>query len=314
MHSGRRISLHSSRCHGPLPKAARDRGLLTMLVPGLIYFSVFCYGPMYGAMIAFKDYSMLTGIWGSPWAGFKHFANFFSSPSFWPLLRNTFLISFYKLAFGFPVAIALALMLNEVESKWLKGVVQTISAVPHFVSWVVIAGIMTAMLSPTDGLINELVKSAGRRPVFFLGSKQWFRPILVVSEIWKESGWSAIIYLAAMSGIDPALYEAARVDGASKYRQIINVTLPGIRSTIAVLFILKVGNILNAGFEQVFTLINPLVMSVGDIIDTWVYRNGLVYHQYSLATAVNLFKSVVGMVLIFSSNWLIRRSGERGIW
>lgn len=305
--------MHSGRS-GPLKGAAKSRGLFIMLIPGLIYFAVFCYGPMYGAVIAFKDYSLLTGIWRSPWCGFKHFASFFNSPSFLPLLRNTFLISVYKIIFGFPVAIALALMLNEVANKRLKSIVQTISAVPHFVSWVVIAGIMTAMLSPTSGPVNEALKLAGLRPVFFLGSKQWFRPLLVMSEMWKESGWSAIIYLAAMAGIDPELYEAARVDGASKYRQMVSVTLPCIRATIAVLFILRVGNILNAGFEQVFTLINPLVMSVGDIVDTWVYRNGLIHHQYSLATAVNLFKSMVGMVLIVASNWLVRRSGERGIW
>lgn len=295
-------------------RLAKHRGLLLMLLPGLAYFAVFCYGPMCGAVIAFKDYSVAKGIWESRWVGLAHFRQFLDSPYFWPLVRNTFLISLYKLVFGFPLAVLLALMLNEVPNRYFKGFVQTVASLPHFVSWVVIAGIVTAVLSPSDGLVNEILRALGRRPVFFLGSKQWFRTILVLSEIWKETGWSAILYLAAISTLDPTLYEAARMDGASRLQQARYVTLPGIKGTILILFILRLGNILNAGFEQIFALYNPLVYSVADIIDTWVYRNGLVYHQYSLATAVNIFKSVVGLVLILCSNWLIGRTGERGIW
>ncbi|TDE02849.1 sugar ABC transporter permease [Jiangella asiatica] len=280
-----------------------------MLLPGLIYFAVYKYAPMYGVIIAFKDYNLGLGIVASPWADpwFKYFDQFFSSPYFGQLMVNTFLISAYKLFWGTVPCLVLALLFNECRVTWLRRWVQTISYMPHFLSWVIVFGITVAFVSQSTGLINRGLEGLGAEPIGFLTSTDWFRTILVGADTWKDLGWGAIIYLAAMVGIDPERYEAARVDGAGRLRQIWHITLPGIRNVIILLFVLRLGNILDAGFEQVYVFYNVQVYSVADIIDTWVYRVGLEQLNFSLAAAVGLFKAVTGLVLIILANRLAKR-------
>lgn len=289
--------------------------LYLMLVPGLIYYALYRYGPMAGAVIAFKDFNVMLGIFDSPWADpwYKHFKAFYDSPYFAQVLTNTFLISFYKLAWGMIPGILLAVMLNEVRVRMFKRVVQTITYLPHFLSWVIIYGIALVFLSETSGLVNRLLKESIGHSIPFLTSTDWFRSILVGSEIWKDTGWSAIIYLAAIAGIDPALYEAARVDGAGRLRSIWHVTLPGIRSVIVLLLILKLGHMLDAGFDQIYIMYNIHVYPVADIVDTWVFRTGLEELNFSLASAVGLFKSAVGFVLVVIANRIAKRWGEQ-VW
>ncbi|MNI15902.1 putative multiple-sugar transport system permease YteP [compost metagenome] len=286
-----------------------------MLLPGVIYYVIYKYLPIYGLIIAFKDYDISAGILNSPWANpwYKHFQMFIESPYFSQLLSNTILISVYKLIFGMVPPIILALLLNECRVKWFKSLVQTLSYMPHFFSWVIIYGILLALLSQDSGIINRWIVEAGGDSVPFLSSTEWFRSILVSSEIWQNIGWSAIIYLAAMAGIDPTLYEAARVDGSSRLRMIWHITIPGIRNVIILLVILRLGQVMDAGFDQIYILYNVHVYPVADILDTWVFRTGLEQWNYSLASAVGLFKSLIGFVLVLGSNALARRWGE-SIW
>ncbi|WP_223069787.1 ABC transporter permease [Paenibacillus caui] len=304
---------------GQLRKAWADlwkmKALYIMLIPCLIWYFIFKYLPMYGLIISFKDYNFSEGILGSPWAEpwNKHFTMFFHSPYFSQLMTNTLLISLYKLLFGMFPAIILAVMFFECRVSWLKRWVQTLSYMPHFLSWIVIYGISIAFLSETTGLINRWITEAGWNAVPFLNSTQWFRSILVSTEIWKDLGWGAIIYLAAISGIDPTLFEAAKVDGASRLRMIWHITLPGIRNVIVLLLILRIGSILDAGFEQVFVFYHTRVYEVGDIIDTWVYRTGLEQMNFSLGATVGLFKSAIGFVLVLGANKLAKKWGG-SIW
>lgn len=293
----------------------RHRVFYFMLLPGLLWFAVYRYAPMYGAVIAFKDFDLFGGIWASPWADpwYKHFKLFYDSPYFSELLLNTFLISFYKLIFGTLPPIVMALMLNECRSTWFRNLIQTLSYMPHFLSWVIIYGILLAFLSQSTGLLNRLLVDWGGNSVPFLQSTDWFRSILVGSDIWQNAGWGAIIYLAAMTGVDPTLYEAARVDGASRLRMIWHITIPGIRNVIVLLLILRLGHMLDAGFDQIYILYNIQVYPVADIIDTWVFRTGLQQMNFSLASAVGLFKSVIGLILILGANRIAKKWGE-GIW
>jgi putative aldouronate transport system permease protein len=288
--------------------------LYLMVVPGLLYFLVFRYFPMYGAIIAFKDYRVLEGFTGSPWAGFKHFRTIFASPNFYNVLTNTLLISIYKLLFGLPVDIGVALMLNELRIYWFKRSVQTITYLPHFLSWVVVFGVLLTTLSPSSGLLNKAIVALGGQPINFLADPQWFRTVLVASDIWKDLGWGAIIYLAALAGISPSLYEAAAVDGATRWHRIRHITLPGLVPVIVLVTLLRIGNLLSAGFEQVFVLYNPSVYGVADIIDTWVYRQGIQGFQFSVSAAVGLFKGVVGCILLVSANSLSKRFAGTGLW
>ncbi len=288
--------------------------LYLMVLPGLIYFGVFRYGPMYGAIIAFKDYRVLDGILGSPWVGLENFQRVFDSEYFTNILTNTVLISVYKLVVGTVAAVLLALLLNEVRVAWFKRTVQTMVYLPHFLSWVVVFGIALTVLSPSTGLANKGIGALGISPVNFLADPDWFRSVLVGSDVWKNVGWNAIIYLAALTGISPVLYEAAAVDGASRLRRVIHVTLPGITPVIVLVTILNIGMLMSAGFEQVFLFYNPSVYSVGDIIDTWVYRQGIEGFQYSVAAAVGLFKGVVGCGLLVTANWLAKRLTGSGLW
>ena len=288
--------------------------LYLMALPGILYFLIFRYYPMYGAIIAFKDYRVLEGFNGSPWVGFKHFQAIFSSPFFYNVLTNTLLISIYKLIFGLPVAVIFALLLNEVRVGWFKRGVQTITYLPHFLSWVVVFGVLLTTLSPSTGLVNKAIVSTGGQPINFMTDPKWFRGVLVVSDIWKDLGWGTIIYLAALAGISPSLYEAAAVDGATRFQRIVYITLPSIVPVIVLVTLLRIGNLLSAGFEQVFVLYNPAVYSVADIIDTWVYRQGIQGFQFSVAAAVGLFKGVVGTVLLVTANWAAKKWAGTGIW
>lgn len=288
-----------------------------LLLPGVVYYLIFHYIPLYGIIVAFKDvtpFDGIEGIFNSEWVGLRHFKDFTNSYYFWNIMRNTVLISFYKLLFGFPAPIILALLLNEVRGKLFKKTVQTISYLPHFLSMVIVAGLVTILLTTDGGLVNILLGKLGLEPIFFLGDKQYFRSVLVVSSIWKEIGWGSIIYLAAIAGIDPQLYEAARADGAGRLRQIWHITLPGMTFIIVFMFIFSIGGLLNAGFEQIFLLYSPPVYEVADIIDTYVYRRGLMEMQYSFAAAVGLFKSVIALALILGTNYLAKKLKQEGIW
>lgn len=292
----------------------RDKYLYLMLVPVAVYFLLFKYAPLFGEIIAFKNYRLTEGIWGSSWAGLEHFRRLFSSSDFYIVLRNTLLLNLYNLVFAFPVPIILAVLLNEVRGNGYKRVLQNLLYIPHFISWVVLGTIVIAMLSPSTGIVNTVLKLFGMEPIYFMASSFWWPVSFVVSGIWKEAGFGTILYMAAMAGIDPTLYEAAKIDGASKLRQIWHVTLPGIRSTAAILLILQVGKMMDVGFEQVFTMKNPAVNQVAEVISTYVYTRGIENLQYSYTTALGLFQSVVALILVVSVNGLIKAMGERGLW
>jgi putative aldouronate transport system permease protein len=283
----------------PLLKTIRKyRWLYIMAFPAIAYFFIFHYLPLWNAQIAFKSFKPLLGVWKSPWVGFVNFATFFKSFYFSQLLTNTVIISLMKLILGIPMAIILAVALYETQHKRFQILVQTTVYLPHFLSWVIMLGVLLMMLSPADGLINSVIKSFGGKPIAFLTSPNWFRSVVVFSDIWKETGWATILYLAALMAIDPTLFEAAQVDGASRIQRIWYISLPGILPVIVILTMLRLGHILNAGFNQIFVLYSLPVYSVGDIIDTWVYRSGILDFQLSLATAVGLFKGVMGLILI----------------
>jgi len=283
-----------------------------MLLPGILYYVVFHYVPMYGAVIAFKDFSITRGILGSRWAGLKHFAYLFSLDKFGQVFSNTIVISLYRLAFGFPAPIIAALLLNEIRSSAYKRTIQTVIYLPHFVSWVIMGGIVVNLLAIDYGLVNLAIKALGGQPVPFLTDTGTFRSTLVFSMIWKEYGWTAILYLAALAGVDPQLYEAALMDGAGRWRQLVYVTLPSIAPTVMVVLILRIGGLMEAGFEQIFVMYHPGVFRVADIIDTYVYRVGLTEGRFSLAAAVGLFKSVISLTLLVTANALSRRFSESG--
>lgn len=290
------------------------RHVYLFLLPAIIWFLTFCYYPMYGALLAFKDFKYNLGIMGSPWVGFRYFKYFLSDPKFYEVLRNTLVISFSKLLFCFPAPIVLALMLNEVRALRFKRVIQTISYLPHFVSWVVVVTLLQKILSTNAGLINDIRYSMGLEPIFFMGIKPLFLPLVIISSIWKEVGWNSIIYLAALSNIDPNLYEAAEIDGAGRWRMMFNITLPSIYPTIAILMIMNLSGILNAGFEQIYLMQTPSTMSVSEILDTYVLKLGLLDGQFSYSTAVGLFRSVVSLVLIVTVNTISKKISEISLW
>ena len=290
--------------------------LTLMFLPVVVYFFIFKYIPMGGIVIAFKNYKIKEGIFGSAWCGLDNFTKAFATPTFARSVQNTLIISGLKLLYGFPAPIILALMLNEVTHVRFKKTVQTISYLPHFLSWVVLAGMFQQLLSPSNGAVNAVLKQyfGLKESIYFLGSNQYFRGTLIVTDIWKNVGWSSILYLATISGIDPALYEVATVDGASRWQCTRYITIPSLVSTIVVMLILSIGSIMDAGFDQVFNLYNSAVYQTGDIIDTYVYRYGLGDMKYSLATAVGLFKNVIAFVLVVGTNLITRRISGEGIW
>ena len=284
-----------------------------MILPVVVYFILFAYKPMYGIIIAFKRYRPTLGIWGSPWVGFEQFELFFKDVYFWRLLRNTFTISGLSILFGFPAPILLALLLNEIRCSWFKRTVQTVSYMPYFISVVVMCGLLKAFCQ-TDGVFNDLIAAFGGARENLLSAKENFYAIYVGSGIWQSIGWDSIIYLAALSGIDQQQYEAARIDGAGRFRQMFSITLPGLAPTITILFILRMGGILNVGYEKILLLYQPLTYEVADVISTYVYRKGIIEANYSYSTAVGLFNSVVNICFLALTNAISRRVGETSLF
>ncbi len=277
------------------------------------YYVIFHYWPMYGISIAFKDYNIVKGISGSPWVGLQHFEKFLKDPYFWKLVRNTLLINVYELIWAFPAPIVLALMLNEVKNQLFRRVVQSISYLPHFISTVVVCGMIVNFLS-TDGLINQVVQWFGHEPVKFLMMPEWFRTIFVASGIWQNVGWGSIIYLAALTAVDVELYDAAKIDGANRWQQLLSITLPGIAPTISIMLILNLGRLMSIGFEKIILLYNGSTYETADVISTFVYRRGLLGSDFSYATAVELFQAAVGLVLLYGANRASKKISQTGLW
>ncbi|MGG4345300.1 ABC transporter permease [Paenibacillus lautus] len=290
-----------------------NKYLYIMMIPVIGYYLIFHYGPMYGAIIAFKDYSPMKGILESDWVGLKHFEEFFNSYYFLRVLKNTILISLYTLIFEFPAPIILALLINEVRKRKFKRVVQTITYMPYFISLVVICGIITDFTN-ADGLINRLFMMLGYDGQAMLQKPELFRPIYVLSEIWQRIGWESIIYIAALMSIDLEQYEAARMDGASRIKQMFYITLPGLLPVITIMFILRMGNMLNVGFEKIILLYNPVTYETADVISSFVYRKGLLEFGWSYSSAVGLFNSVINLVLLISANYISRRVSQNSLW
>ena len=284
-----------------------------MIIPAIAYFIVFHYAPMYGVIIAFQDYKPFKGISGSAWVGIKHFRDFITGPFFWRLIRNTLSINIGMLLFGFPLPILFALLLNEVRSVGFKRVVQTITYMPHFVSSVVVCGLMV-LFCRSDGILTYVLKFIGFPDSNLLTYKQYFQGLYIGMNIWQELGWDSIIYFAALTSIDVSLYEAARVDGAGRWRQMWHITLPGIAPTIVILLILRIGNLMSLGWDRIYLLYNDMVMETADVISTYVYRTGMLQVQYSYATAVGLMNSLVNIILLFSANFISRKVSDSSLW
>ncbi|AWV41860.1 sugar ABC transporter permease [Bacillus sp. FSL W8-0445] len=295
-------------------KLLQQKYLYLMILPGLIYFLLFKYVPMWGIVIAFQDYQPFLGITGSEWVGFKHFERLFTEPTFFMLLKNTLILFFLNLVVFFPIPIILALLLNEVRVALFKKFVQTLIYIPHFMSWVIVVSLSFVLLTVDGGLINEIIAYFGGEKINFLLNESWFRPVYILQVIWREAGWSTIIYLAAITAVDPQLYEAAKMDGANRLRRMWHVTLPAIRSVIVVLLILKIGDTLELGFEHVYLLLNATNREVAEIFDTYVYTAGLKQGQFSYSTAVGLFKAAVGLILVVFANRMAKKFGEEGIY
>lgn len=291
-----------------------QRYFLLLFIPGAIYYLLFHYAPMYGVLMAFKNYKGNASIWSAPWVGMRWFNEFFESYFFVRLMRNTLLISALNLLFGFPIPILFALVLHEMRSSRIKRIVQTVSYLPHFVSVVVVVGMMSAMLSTTDGVVNNLIRKASGTPIHFFGSPDWFRTLYVGSGVWQSFGWNSIIYLAALTNTDPALYEAAKMDGANRFHQLLHVSLPSIMPTMIILLIMQLGRTMSVGYEKIILMYTPATYEVADVISTYVYRRGILGGQFSFATAVGLFNSLVNMVLLLSVNTISRKLGSTGLW
>ncbi len=313
---GDRMSKEAVRTSGDSlrKRFARSRLLLVMFLPGLLYYLVFRYWPMYGLVIAFKKFDPFLGVARSPWVGLRYYIQFLADPFAWRIIRNTFLLSTYSLLWGFPAPIILAILLNELRSLWFKKTVQTIVYLPHFISEVVIIGILVNFLSPGHGVVNRAIVALGGEPIYFMGEPGWFRTLYVSSGIWQNVGWGAIIYIAALAGINPELYEAAIVDGASRWRRIKHVTMPGILPTVMVMLVLRLGHLLTVGFEKVLLMYSPATYETADIISTYVYRVGLLNVNYSYASAVGLMNNVVNLALVVMANSLSRRTTEASVW
>ncbi len=295
-------------------KALRNWQLYLMFLPVFLYFLIFHYFPMYGIQIAFKEFSGALGIWGSPWVGFVHFERFFNSNNFGEVLWNTITISLYSLVVSFPCPILLALMLNEVKSRFFKKTVQTITYAPYFISVVVLAGMIILFLSPQSGIFNMMREALGMEPINYMYEGKYFKTIYVLSGVWQSTGWGSIIYLSALAGIDPALHEAAVIDGASRLKRIWHINLPGILPTVCIMLIMNCGSLMNVGFEKVFLLMNDINRSSAEVISTYVYKVGLQQSQYSFSTAIGLFNSVINFILLISVNAIVRKLDQTSLF
>lgn len=292
----------------------KSKYLWILFLPCLLYYLIFKYAPMFGLVITFQNYNLFKGISASEWVGFKYYRMFFENPDFFQLMRNTFLLGLYKLVFGFPAPIILALLLNELKNAVFKRFVQTVSYLPHFISNVVVASMVIMFLSPTSGLVNKIIQSLGFDPINFMMEPGMFRTIYVLSEIWQHIGWETIIYLAALTAVDPMLYEAASIDGAGRWRKLWNVTLPGIAPTIVILLIMNVGKVLEIGFEKVFLMQNAAIYETADIISTYVYRVGLEQGNFSYGAAIDLFMGIISLIFIIGANAISRKISETSLW
>lgn len=292
----------------------RNWELYLLITPVIAYFIIFHYLPMYGVQIAFKDFIATKGITGSPWIGFRHFERFFNSYNFWRVIRNTLTLSLYSLAVGFPAPILLALSMNEVRNKFFKKTVQTVTYAPHFISTVVLVGMMAALLSPKTGIINQFIRLLGGESIAFMTEPGWFKTLYVFSGIWQNVGWGSIVYMAALAGIDTELHEAAMVDGASRLQRIWHINIPGILPTVVILLILNIGSIMSVGFEKVFLMQNDLTMKSSDVIATYVYRSGILGAQYSFSAAIGLFNSIINFILLVTVNRISKKVTETSLW
>ncbi|SFR53186.1 carbohydrate ABC transporter membrane protein 1, CUT1 family [Yoonia tamlensis] len=288
--------------------------IYVLLAPTIIWFIVFLYRPMYGLQIAFKDYSVFRGIDGSPWIGFEHFHTLFGSDQFIRALKNTVIISMLTLLFGFPMPIILALMFNEVLNQTYKKTVQTVVYLPHFISTVIISGIVITAFSPSSGVVNTVLDWFGFDKIYFLTKPEWFRPIFIGSGIWQEAGFSSIVFLAAIAGVNPSLYESAVVDGASRWQMMWKITIPSIMPTIIIMLIIRIGNLLEVGFEMIILLYQPATYQTADVVNTYIYRQGLQVGQYDLAAAAGLFNAVVAFVLVMTANTISKRYSRTSLW
>jgi putative aldouronate transport system permease protein len=298
-----------------LKSIVRYKYLYLLILPGILFYIIFSYGPLYGIMLAFKKYKYNMGILGSPWAGLNNFELLVKDKQFWGVVKNTIVISFGKILTGFPAPIILALLLNELKIQKFKRFTQSVLYLPYFLSWVIMAGLIYNMFSSTNGILAKIyIEYFGAKPPMILGNASHFRSVIYLSNVWKGAGWGTIIYLAALSGIDPSLYESATIDGANRFKQMFYITLPSLSYAIVILLLLSIGQVMNAGFDQIFNLYDPSVYRVGDIIDTYVYRIGIQSARYEYSTAVGLFKSVVNCGLLVSANWLAKRFGYEGIY
>lgn len=298
----------------PKKKILQNWQLYIFILPAFLYFFIFHYIPMYGVQIAFKDFIPSLGIWGSEWVGFEHFTRFFESYYFWDLIKNTLGISVYELIVGFPLPIILALALNEAKDGLYKRTIQTVTYAPHFISVVVMAGMIIAFLAPATGIINHAIELVGFEPIAFMSDPDWFKSVYVLSGVWQSTGWGTIIYLAALAGVDPQHHEAAIVDGASRLQRIWHINIPAIIPTIAILLIMNVGNIMAMGFEKILLLQNPLNLESSNVIATFVYQAGLLDAQYSFAAAVGLFNAVINAILLITVNYVAKKTSETSLW
>lgn len=300
--------------NSPWSKIKKNKFLYILFIPVIIYYVVFKYLPMFGIIIAFKDYNVYKGVLASPWVGLEYFRQFFNSTFFVRLLRNTLMINLYDLVFAFPAPIILALLFNELSNGWFKKSVQTISYLPHFISTVIIVSIFVEFLSPQTGVVNHILGRFGKEPIYFLATPKYFWGLYTGMNIWRGVGWGTIVYLAALTGVDPELYEACIVDGGGRLRQTWHITLPAISPTIIIMLIFRVGNLLSVGYESIILMYNPTIYETADVISTFVYRRGLLEADYSFSAAVGLFQSVIGLVLITATNYISRRVSETSLW
>lgn len=296
-------------------KIYRYKAFYIMIAPGIIFFLIFHYAPLYGIILAFKKFMYNQGITGSPWVGLDNFRVLMSDNEFWRAFKNTVIISLGKILTGFPAPIILSLLLNELRNQKYKRVIQSILYLPHFLSWIILSGLIFNMFSFTSGTLNKiLVGYLGLEPIKIIGNDKFFRPLVYLSHIWKTAGWGTIVYLAAISGIDPSIYESAVIDGAGRFKQMIHITIPSLRYAIITLLILDLGHVMNAGFDQIFNLYDPGTYNVGDIIDTYVYRLGIISSKFEISTAVGLFKSIINCLFLITANSIIKRLGEEGLY
>lgn len=292
----------------------KNYDLYLLLIPGFLFYIIFCYIPMFGVIVAFKDYNIFDGVLKSDWAGFKYFKQMTELPNFVSMVRNTLMLNILSIIVGFPAPIILSLMLNELRSTGYKRVAQSLLYLPHFMSWIVLAGIITNLLSPQYGIINHILRSLGFEEIFFMSDKRWWVAVYVLSGVWQSVGWGTIVYMAALTGIDQCLYEAATIDGAGKWKQMLHVTIPGILPTISIMFIMKMGTIVSIGFEQPMALSNSVVTEVSEVISTYSYTAGVKNGQYSVTTAIGLLQSVINMAMILLTNSVSRKMSGNGLY